>query len=135
MPRSSQHYAMDSDDEDTPLHLSDKNEAEYIPLRPISEDDDESPAPLGFDAVCDGQSVALSKQNRAVLDRQLNGFPSTRNNQEFSLWSYATKRDKMAIVLSSMAGLVAGAANPFISVRPPSLSIIPFSNKDKRQKD
>ncbi|EUC40776.1 hypothetical protein COCMIDRAFT_107902 [Bipolaris oryzae ATCC 44560] len=136
MPRSSQKYPIDSDDdENTPLHLADKNEDEYIPLRPMSEDDDESPAAsLGPDAVGDGQRVALSKQTRAILDRQLNGIPSTRNHQEFSLWPYATKRDKMAILVSSMAGLVAGAANPFISVRPLLSQSSPFPTKKSYRK-
>ncbi|KAH6642804.1 hypothetical protein C7974DRAFT_302946 [Boeremia exigua] len=115
MPRSSQPSPIDSDDENTPLHLEDKNE-ESIPLRPMGKDDHEGLAPSGLDAV--EQNVALTKQERAILDRQLNGLPSTRSHQKFSLWPYATKRDKMAIVLSSIAGLVAGAANPFISVRP-----------------
>ncbi|KAE8846553.1 hypothetical protein CFE70_002941 [Pyrenophora teres f. teres 0-1] len=116
MPRSLQQYPMDSDDENTPLHLVDKNEDEYIALRPMSEDNDGSPAPPVLDAVGERQSVALSKQKRAILDRQLNGLPSTRNHHKFSLWPYATKRDKIVMVLGSMAGIVAGAANPFISL-------------------
>jgi hypothetical protein len=125
---------MDSDDENTPLHLVDKNEDEYIPLRPMSEDDDESPTLPVLDAFGEEQSVALSKQQRDILDRQLNGLPSTRNHRKFSLWLYATKRDKMVIVLSSMAGIVAGAANPFISVRP-LLSQSSHFQQDKQQKD
>jgi hypothetical protein len=124
---------MDSDDENTPLHLVDNSEDEYIPLRPMSEDDDESPALPVLDAVGEKQSVALSKQKRAILDRQLNGLPSTRNHQKFSLWPYATKRDKIVILLSSMASIVAGAANPFISVRPP-LSQSSHFQQDKQQK-
>ncbi|EFQ86705.1 hypothetical protein PTT_17974 [Pyrenophora teres f. teres 0-1] len=67
------------DNKNTPLHLVDKNEDEYIPLRPISEDNDGSPAPPVLDAISERQSVALSKQKRAILDRQLDRLPSTRN--------------------------------------------------------
>ncbi|EME40073.1 hypothetical protein DOTSEDRAFT_47539 [Dothistroma septosporum NZE10] len=62
------------------------------------------------------QSVSIDKEQEIILDRQLNGLQDDVERERIGLWPYIRKRDRLVIVLSALSGIVAGAANPFISL-------------------
>lgn len=65
----------------------------------------------------DEKQVSVAQPNeQAILNRQLNGLQDASQKVKQTPWLYATKWDKLVLVLSSITGIVAGAANPFLVV-------------------
>lgn len=58
--------------------------------------------------------MELSASEKEILDRQLNGLSEERRAP--SLWSYTTTWDKILIVISIAAAIIAGALNPLLTV-------------------
>lgn len=57
-----------------------------------------------------------------ILDRQLNGLQDRNGKGKLGLWTYTTRWDNLVIVLSSITGIAAGAANPLLVVSSPAKS-------------
>ncbi|KXS97430.1 hypothetical protein AC578_8822 [Pseudocercospora eumusae] len=93
---------MDSDDEQSPLHLINDGVESY-PLLPMEDGEAED-------------VIEIDKQQRRILDRQLHGLQGPLDDKKHSLYSYATNLDMVVLLVSSFSGIVAGAANPFISL-------------------
>jgi hypothetical protein len=58
-------------------------------------------------------------EEKAILDRQLYGIQGGAVNGKLGPWTYATRWDIIVVVLSSIAGVAAGAANPLLVVSRP----------------
>ena len=69
------------------------------------------------------QNDVVKQNEEVILDAQLHGLQTPNGQSELKLWFYATKWCKAVILLSSLSGLVAGAANPFLVVSPSPDSI------------
>jgi hypothetical protein len=58
--------------------------------------------------------LVLSESEKNIVDVQLNGLPA--GIEAPSLWSYTTTWDKVVIVVSVAAAIIAGALNPLLTV-------------------
>ncbi|KAM3420966.1 hypothetical protein BST61_g4198 [Cercospora zeina] len=116
---------MDDNDERAPLHPQDDDDDdeddhhdEESRLCPPSSEDDGNVQLRAMEDGREKHSVATNKKQRMILDRQLHGLRAARHGAapKPSLGPYATRLDRLVILGSCSASVVAGAANPFISL-------------------
>lgn len=78
-------------------------------------------------ALYDGDTFHVDAQQQVILNRQLFGLPAAPHG---TLLAYATPLDVVAITISFIAAIVAGALNPLLTVIPtPALHISSLGNK------
>jgi hypothetical protein len=66
------------------------------------------------------KQMQLDEQEKTVLDRQLNGFPSETDNG--TVFAYATPFDVAVIIISCVSAIIAGALNPLLTVNIPTFN-------------
>lgn len=71
-------------------------------------------------ALGEKSSQLVDRDEQAVLDRQLNGLQDGSEKRKLGPWTYATRGDTVVLVLSSISGIAAGAANPLLVVSHPT---------------